>query len=104
MPSDRDVVSDLDQIVDLGALADHGIAGRAAIDRRVGADLDVVLDDDAARLRDFLMALRTWQIAEAVLADTSAGMDDHAIPDQRMQHRGAGADRAVASDADIRGR
>ncbi len=74
----------------------------AAIDRRVGADLDIVLDDDAAGLRNLLMALRTWQIAETVLADAGAGMDDHAIADQRMQDRGAGTDRAAAPDADIR--
>ena len=54
----RDVVRDLHEIVDLGALADDGVAGRAAVDRGVGADLDVVLNDDAAGLRDFLMALR----------------------------------------------
>ena len=99
MPSDRGVVCDLDEIVDLGALADDRIAGRAAIDRRVGADFHVVLDDDAPGLRNFLMPLRTRQIAEAVLADTGAGMDDDAIADQRVQDRGAGADRAVASDA-----
>ena len=95
------VVCDLDEIVDLGALADDGVAGRAAVDRRIGADFDVVLNDDAPGLRDFLMSLRTRQIAEAVLADASAGMDDHAVADQSVQDRGAGADRAIAADADI---
>ena len=57
MPADRHIVADLDQIVDLGALADHGIADGAAVDGRIGADLDVVLDDDAADLRHFQMAL-----------------------------------------------
>ena len=96
----RDVVRDLHQIVDLGALADDGVAGRAAIDRGVGADLDVVLNDDSPGLRNFLVAARRRQIAEAVLADARAGMDDHAVADQRVEHRGAGADRAVASDSD----
>jgi hypothetical protein len=57
MPPDRAVVSDLDKIVDLGALADDGVASRAAIDRRIGADLDLILDYDAPGLRNFLMRL-----------------------------------------------
>ena len=102
VPPDRAVVSDLHQIVDLGALADDGIAGGAAVDGRIGADLHIVLNDDAAGLRDFLMALRARQIAKPVLADTGARMDDDAIADQRMLDRRAGADRAVAADANAR--
>ena len=104
VPPDRDVVSDLHQIVDLGALADDRVSGPAAVDRGVGADLDVVLNDDAASLRDFLMPLRTRKIAEPVLTDARAGMNDDAIADQGAEHRGAGADRAVASDRRRRGR
>jgi len=47
MAADRAVVSDLDKIVDLGAFANDGIASGTAVDRRVGADFDVVLNDDA---------------------------------------------------------
>ena len=82
VPPDGDVVRDLDEIVDLGALPDDRVPGRAAVDRGVGADFHVVLNDDAAGLRDFLMALRARQIAEAVLPDAGTGMDDHAIADQ----------------------
>src|SRR6202035_1870783 len=99
---DLAVVSDLHQIVDLGALADDGVAAGAAVDGRIGADLHIVLNDDAAGLRDFLMALRARQIAKTVLADTGARVDDDAIADQRMLDRRAGADRAIAADADAR--
>ena len=37
--SDRHVVADLHEIVDLRALADDRVAQRAAVDRRIGADL-----------------------------------------------------------------
>src|SRR3984957_14733221 len=50
MASDRAIMPDLHQIIDLSSLPDHGIAGSTAVDRRVGADLDVVLDDDPADL------------------------------------------------------
>ena len=84
---------DLHQVVDLGALADHRVADRAAVDRGVGADLDVVLDDDAADLRDLAVAARAQQIAEAVLTDAAAGMDDDAVADQRVDDGRARADR-----------
>ena len=54
--TDRAVVSDLHKIIDLGALADYGIAGGAAVDGRIGADLDVVLDDGPSALWDFLVS------------------------------------------------
>ncbi len=73
MPADRAVVSDLDEIVDLGALADDRIAGRAAVDRGVGADFDVVLNDDAPGLRNFLMA-------SAAMADSRSRPDRCATP------------------------
>ena len=58
MPADRHIVTDLDLIVDFRAFADHGVAQTAAIDGRSGADLDVVLDQDAAGLRYLQMAVR----------------------------------------------
>src|SRR5215469_15169767 len=101
MAADRAVVSDLHKIIDLGALADYGIAGGAAVDGRIGADLDVVLDDGPSGLWDFLVSRRRWQIAEAFLPDTDAGMDDDAVADQCMQDRSVGTDRTIAADADV---
>src|SRR6516162_1821897 len=102
MAADRAVVSDLHEIVDLGAFADHRIAGSAAVDSSVRTDLDVVLDDDAPGLRDFLVTLRRRQIAEAVLPDADTRMDDDPVADQGMHDRGAWTDCAVAADADAR--
>src|SRR5262245_61493752 len=48
--SDPTVVPDLHEVIDLGALTDHRVAQSAAIDCRVGTDLDAVLNDDAAEL------------------------------------------------------
>ncbi len=100
MPADLAVVSDLAKVVDLARLADHGVADAAAVDRRAGADLDIVLDDDAAGLRNLLLR-GVLGVAEAVLADAAAGMNHDAIADQRMRDRGAGADPAIAADRDV---
>ena len=61
MAADHDVVANLDEVVDLGPLADHRVADGAAVDRRAGADLDVVLDDDAADLRHLDVAARAHE-------------------------------------------
>ena len=82
MAADDDVVADLHEVVDLGALADDRVARRAAIDRRVGADLDVVLNDDAAHLRHLQMPARAEREAETVLADAHARMQDDAVAEQ----------------------
>src|SRR5690606_20798544 len=80
-------------------LADHRIAAGAAVDRGVGADLDVVLNDDAPDLRHLEMALSAHGEAEAVLADFGARVQDDAVADERMLQHDAGADGAVAADA-----
>ena len=82
---------DLDQIIDLGALADHRVAAGAAVDRGVGADLDVVLDDDAADLRHLQVPLRPHGEAEAVLPDAHAGMEDDAVADEARGRRSRSA-------------
>ena len=89
---------DLNQIIDLRPLPDHGIADGAAIDRRIGADLDGVLYDDASGLRNLDGPCLVGQKSKSVLTDPAPRMDDDAVADQRVHDRGAGADRAVAPD------
>src|SRR5690606_38386778 len=72
--ADAHVVSDLHEVVELDAVLDHRVLDRAAVDRGVRADVDVVADHDRAELRDLdpASAFRTAEIrreAEAVGAD-----------------------------------
>src|SRR5216110_3474879 len=48
--ADAAAVGHHDQVVDLGPAPDHGRAQRRAVDGRVGADLDLVLEHDGADL------------------------------------------------------
>src|SRR5262249_55927570 len=80
--TNRHVVPDLDQIINHRTVADDGVGPGAAVDRRIGADLDIVADDDAAELRDADMAARIGGEAEAVLADPGAGKDGDARADE----------------------
>src|SRR5713226_5558566 len=113
--ADLDVVRDLDEVVDLRAPPADGVAERRAVDRRVGTDLDVVLDEDAAHLRDLPVRLPGERVAEPVGADHRAGVDDHAAPepDARAEHHarvehgvlpdlGARADEREGVDAHAR--
>src|SRR5439155_5233970 len=52
VPADLAVVAHLHEVVDLGAGPDARRLERPAVDRRAGADLDVVADLDVAELRD----------------------------------------------------
>src|SRR5207244_12087107 len=74
--ADLDVVRDLHEVVDLRAAPDDRGAEHRAIDRRVGADLHVVLDEDPAHLRDLTVRLPVERVAEAVGPDHRARLDD----------------------------
>lgn len=90
--SDPNVVGNLDEVVDLRAIPDDRVAAAAAIDRAVGADLDIVADDDIAELRHLQMTVRACDESKAVLSNLRARMDDDPIADCRVSDDDAGAD------------
>ena len=109
---DRDAVRDLHEVVDLRARADARLADRGPIDRRVGADLHVVLDDQVGVLRDLgVRAVGPLDEAEAVAAEDGAVLHDDAVAeddaladrDVRVQHAVLADPRARADD-DVRDR
>src|SRR5262249_15820800 len=102
MPANADIVAYLHQVVDLGPLADYRVTDCAAVNRRAGAYLDIVLNNHAADLRNLEVSLlevslTAHHVTEAVLTDLSTGMDDDPIADQRIAQAGSGSDRAIAS-------
>ena len=72
-------VTNRDQIADLGPGADHRFSERGPLNRDVGADLDVVVQFDDPHLGDFVMNAAVRCVTKSILADHSAGMEDHAI-------------------------
>src|SRR5262245_36240670 len=77
--ADAHVVADLNLVVELDALLDHGVVERAAVDRGIGADLDVVADAHRADLRNLHPAAFLAGDAEAVGADDDPGVHHHAF-------------------------
>src|SRR5581483_9266723 len=98
MATDFNIVSDLHQVVDLCSLPDNGVADRAAVDGGAGADFDIVLDNHPSDLRHLDMDRTPHDVAESVLADAAAGVNDDAVADERVLDGCPGADRAVAPD------
>jgi hypothetical protein len=85
MPANDDVMRHVDQIINLRALADDGGPERATVNGRIGADLDVVVDDDIADLQHFAVAAFVENITIAVGADDSAGVDADAMTDLALR-------------------
>ena len=80
--------------------ADPRLPHCGAIDRRVGADFDIVLDDHAADLRNLVVGpVGLTGEAEPVAADHGAVLDDDPVADRHaLAHGDAGVDDAVVPD------
>ncbi|GAB4521859.1 MAG: hypothetical protein Kow00133_09090 [Amphiplicatus sp.] len=93
-------MADLDEVVDLDAVADHRVAERAAIDRRVRADFDVVADDHPSELGHADGALRRGNKAETGLADPRARQDGDPGAQKRVRDACSRFNAAVFADLD----
>ena len=83
----RHVVADLDLIVELHAILDDGVADRAAIDGRVGADFHIRADLHAAQLRDLDPCAAFGGKAKAVAAEHCPGVHQHSRPERSRARR-----------------
>src|SRR5579862_10051873 len=94
------VVPDLNEIINHGTGSDHGVRLGAAIDRRVGADLDVIAKTHEPQLRHLDRRRGVWSKAEPVLADPDAGIDPHPRAGDAMADRGVGANPNIIAKND----
>ena len=80
MLANVDVVSNLHEIVEFDTIADHRVIDRAAVNRRIGADFNVIPDPDTANLRNLHQTSPVVLCkAEAVRSNDGAGMHDAAF-------------------------
>jgi hypothetical protein len=78
--ADLDVVRDLNQIVELHSPPNSCRLKGPPINARIGADLNVIFDDDPADLRKLQMHWAVMHEAEAVRSNDGTGVNDDAIP------------------------
>src|SRR5205814_7238570 len=76
--ADHNVVRDLHEIVDLCSLLDPGSAKTGAIDGRVGADLDIIVDLYNSQLLNFFLAAIDHLESKSVGANYRTAVNDHA--------------------------
>ena len=101
--ADLHIVADMHQIVDFRAAADARLVERAAVDGGVGADFDVVLNDEASNLWELFVAsgLGVADVAESFAAQYRSSLDDDTVAKARAGIDGhIGVDAAVNSDLD----
>src|SRR5262249_37837132 len=101
--ANHDVVPDLDQIINYRARTDHGVVSGAAVDRRIGADIDIVPDQHTPQLWDLDRRLRVRSESEPVLADPNARMQHDPRADQAMAQCHVRPDAAIVADFDTGG-
>ena len=96
-------VADLDQVVDLGRGADARGPRSRAIDGRVRADLDRVLQLDRTGLRlGHDRPVRQRHVAEAVAAHDHPALQHHAVADRHpLAHDRAGVGREMIADPHV---
>ena len=90
-------------VADLGPLADDRVAVAAAIDDRIGTDLDIVLEDDAADLRDLQMGpVVRRREGKTFAADPRTAADRDPVAEQRHDDRREWPDRRAPPDPHVR--
>jgi hypothetical protein len=95
------VVADVNEVVEFRAVGDACFFECAAINGGIGADLDIVFNEQRALLRELRIraGFRIAHVAEAVGAEHTAGVNDHTIAevDAGIDHH-ARKDSAVRAD------
>src|SRR5262249_23069001 len=80
--ADFNVVTDVYQVIDFRAPPNNGYIECAAINRRVGPDLDVIFDFKTSNLgkREITPGLFVSNISESVAAQNRTGVNNYPVP------------------------
>ena len=84
MTADGCAVPDGNEVGELCSFADSGLTHGAAFDSTTGTEFNIVLYDDNAGLRDFLMRSSMSGIAESVLTDHGIAVQRDAVPESAV--------------------
>ena len=91
---------DLDQVINHRACPDLGVRPRSPVDRRVCPDLDIVVNHDAAELRNLDRRHRVRRKAKSILADSNPGMQYDARSNEAVAKCDVRTDPAIVADLD----
>jgi hypothetical protein len=77
-PAENNVVSDLYEIIDARTGADHRVSRRSSINRRIGANLDIVFENHPTKLGPRQEPGFGGDKSKSFLPDPRAGIDVYA--------------------------
>ena len=88
MIANPDVVGNLDLVIKFDIVTNDRIIERTTVDRGIGADFDIVANNDATNLRNLDPALAFLGKAEAIASDNGARMNNRSCTNHatRINH------------------
>lgn len=94
-------VSNLHQIIDLRTATDFRRSNARSVDASVRLNLNLILDDDRARLNNFVPApFFVLRESEAIATDDDSILQKHVIPDSTaLSHDGVSMSKKSVSDS-----
>jgi hypothetical protein len=75
MPSKPDIVRDVPEVIENSPRANDGVTGRTSVYRAVRTNLDIVFDNDTAKLRNAQSPIPRGHEAETLSANADTGRD-----------------------------
>src|SRR5262245_20656281 len=96
--AEDNVVSNLHEIIETRTRADHRILRRTSIDRRIGTNLDIVFENNPAKLGSRQKSGAGGGKSKSFLPNPRAGIDVHARSQYCVAQADMCADPAVAAD------
>jgi hypothetical protein len=70
-----DIVRNLHEVIENSPRSDYGVTGRTSVYRAVRTNLDIVLDNDTAKLRNAQSPIRRGHEAETLSSNADTGRD-----------------------------
>ena len=102
MWTDLGTVANSNRVTDFAAFTDNRIVQCAAFNDAVGANLDIILQNDNPDLRDLVMFAFMCGKTKAVLSDRRIRLNNHSVTDlTAVIDHGIGIQNAVVSDRNI---
>jgi hypothetical protein len=96
--AEDNIVSDLNQVIEARTGANHSVLRRTSIDGCIGANFDIVPENDAAELRRGLKSRFGWCKSKSFLPDSCARIDVDARSQYRVAQARVWANPAIGPD------
>jgi hypothetical protein len=99
-PPKMNIVCNLNEVIESATRPDNGITGRTPVYRAIRTDLDIIPDNDAAKLRNAYPAMRCGYETKTSPPDADASGDPDTVAYQGVADASVRPDRALVAEDD----